>query len=183
MWNHFLNLHFMSLFINRFTKHLKAKCVKQHCARLLLLVISSGLAAEPTSNTLHETTLKTKMTQIKQSQSDHNQYRYLELDNGLKVILASDTKAEKASAALAVAVGANDNPQGQEGLTHFLEHMLFLGTKKYPEAGEYKTYINEFGGSNNAYTAANHTNYFFDIQSYNSNNLYLLHLYFFLIFV
>jgi len=155
----------MSLFIDRFTKHLKAKCVKQHCARLLLLVISSGLAAEPTSNTLHETTLKTKMTQIKQSQSDHNQYRYLELDNGLKVILASDTKAEKASAALAVAVGANDNPQGQEGLTHFLEHMLFLGTKKYPEAGEYKTYINEFGGSNNAYTAANHTNYFFDIQS------------------
>jgi len=155
----------MSLFIDRFTKHLKAKCVTQHCARLLLLVISSGLAAEPTSNTLHETTLKTKMTQIKQSQSDHNQYRYLELDNGLKVILASDTKAEKASAALAVAVGANDNPQGQEGLTHFLEHMLFLGTKKYPEAGEYKTYINEFGGSNNAYTAANHTNYFFDIQS------------------
>jgi len=105
------------------------------------------------------------MTQIKQSQSDHNQYRYIELSNGLKVILASDAKAEKASAALAVAVGANDNPQDQEGLTHFLEHMLFLGTEKYPEAGEYKTYINEFGGSNNAYTAADHTNYFFDIQS------------------
>lgn len=155
----------MSLFINRFTKHLKARCVKQSCASLLLLVITSGLAAEPINSTLQQETLKINMTQIKQSQSDQNQYRYIKLDNGLKVILASDTKAEKASAALAVAVGANDNPQDQEGLTHFLEHMLFLGTEKYPQADEYKTYINEFGGSNNAYTAADHTNYFFDIQT------------------
>lgn len=102
--------------------------------------------------------------QIKKSQSDKNEYRYLELDNQLKVILVSDPKAAKSAAALAVKVGANDNPREQAGLTHFLEHMLFLGTTKYPDASEYRDYINQFGGSNNAYTASDLTNYFFDIQ-------------------
>ena len=154
----------MSLFINRFTQHLKVRSVKPFQTLFALLTLTTGVAAASSHQTTNIEANNTSMIQIKQSQSDNNQYRYLELSNGLKVILAYDSKAEKSSAALAVGVGANDNPEGQEGLTHFLEHMLFLGTEKYPDAGEYKTYINEFGGSNNAYTAANHTNYFFDIQ-------------------
>ncbi|WP_165474602.1 insulinase family protein [Marinomonas sp. MED121] len=130
---------------------------------LIPLMITPELIAKPSEPTPNLNTLDNPMTPIKQSQSDQNQYRHIILKNGLQVILVQDPKAEKASAALAVGVGANDNPKGQEGLTHFLEHMLFLGTEKYPEADEYKTYINEFGGSNNAYTAANHTNYFFDV--------------------
>lgn len=154
----------MSLFIKPFTKRLSLTCITRHALRLIPLIIAASLSAQPTTSH-NQPVLDTTMIQIKQSQSDQNQYRYLELRNGLKVILAHDKKAEKASAALAVGVGANDNPEGQEGLTHFLEHMLFLGTKKYPQADEYKTYINEFGGSNNAYTAASHTNYFFDVQT------------------
>ena len=154
----------MSLFIHRLTKHLNARNIKLNLAASILLILSANLAATPDNNTLITKAKNTNMIPVKHSQSDLNQYRYLKLDNGLNVILAFDAKAEKASAALAVGVGANDNPEGQEGLTHFLEHMLFLGTEKYPDAGEYKTYINKFGGSNNAYTAADHTNYFFDIQ-------------------
>lgn len=152
----------MSLFRNRFTKQIIVRLVKRKVVGLIPLLIASSLSAQTTS-TLDIS--EKQMIQIKHSQSDQNQYRFIELDNGLKVLLAFDNKAEKASAALAVGAGANDNPKGQEGLTHFLEHMLFLGTKKYPEADEYKTYINEYGGSNNAYTAANHTNYFFDVQT------------------
>ncbi|TBR45087.1 hypothetical protein CBF23_000895 [Marinomonas agarivorans] len=108
--------------------------------------------------------LNTTTVNIKKSQSDKNQYQYLQLENQLKVILVSDPKAEKSAAAMAVNVGANDNPKDQSGLTHFLEHMLFLGTQKYPNASEYNDYINRFGGSNNAYTASDLTNYFFDVQ-------------------
>lgn len=100
-----------------------------------------------------------------QSPNDDYAYRYLTLDNELQVLLISDPGAPKAAAALDVLVGSGDNPPGREGLAHFLEHMLFLGTDKYPEAGDYQQYIAEHGGSHNAYTSFEHTNYFFDIQA------------------
>ena len=62
-------------------------------------------------------------------------------------------------------VGSGDNPPGRGGLAHFLEHMLFLGTDKYPDAAEYERYITEHGGTRNAYTSFEHTNYFFDINA------------------
>lgn len=100
-----------------------------------------------------------------QSPNDANQYRYLELENGLQVLLISDDTADKAAASLNVAVGSGDDPAGREGLSHFLEHMLFLGTEKYPEPGEYQQFIASHGGSHNAFTAFQDTNYFFDVQA------------------
>lgn len=100
-----------------------------------------------------------------QSPNDDYAYRYLTLDNELQVLLISDPAAPKAAAALDVLVGSGDNPPGREGLAHFLEHMLFLGTDKYPEAGDYQQYIAEHGGRHNAYTSFENTNYFFDIQA------------------
>lgn len=108
------------------------------------------------------TELPTSATLVK-SANDARQYRYLELDNGLKVLLVSDSEAERAAAALDVHVGSRNDPENYQGLAHFLEHMLFLGTEKYPEAGEYQAFISGHGGSHNAYTSFEHTNYFFDI--------------------
>jgi len=99
------------------------------------------------------------------SPNDSNQYRFIELDNGLRAILVSDKGADKAAASMNVAVGSGDDPKGREGLAHFLEHMLFLGTEKYPEPGEYQQFIKSHGGSHNAFTAFQNTNYFFDIQA------------------
>lgn len=98
------------------------------------------------------------------SPNDTREYRYLTLPNQLRVLLISDPATDKASAALDVHVGSNDDPQDRAGLAHFLEHMLFLGTEKYPGADEYHAYISSRGGSHNAYTAGEHTNYFFDID-------------------
>ncbi len=103
--------------------------------------------------------------QIVVSENDSREYRYLQLDNKMQVLLISDTSAEKSAAALDVYVGSNQNPKDREGLAHFLEHMLFLGTEQYPEAGEYQQFISEHGGSHNAYTSSEHTNYFFDVDS------------------
>ena len=100
-----------------------------------------------------------------QSPNDPNQYRFIELDNGLRVILASDPETDKAAASMNVAVGSGNDPKERAGLAHFLEHMLFLGTEKYPEAGEYQQFIRSHGGSHNAFTAFEDTNYFFDVEA------------------
>jgi insulysin len=97
--------------------------------------------------------------------SDQREYRYTELENGLKVVLISDSAADKAAASLDVNVGSRQDPKDYQGLAHFLEHMLFLGTEKYPEAGAYQAYITANGGSHNAFTSFEHTNYFFDISA------------------
>ncbi len=99
------------------------------------------------------------------SENDKRSYRYITLTNQLRVLLISDPETEKSAASLDVAIGANQNPPEREGLAHFLEHMLFLGTEKYPEAGEYQAFVAKHGGTYNAYTAAENTNYFFDIEN------------------
>ena len=95
---------------------------------------------------------------------DPRSYETLELDNGLKVVLISDPSTDKAAASLDVNIGSGSDPQGREGLAHFLEHMLFLGTEKYPDSAEYKEFMAARGGGDNAYTSYDHTNYFFDID-------------------
>lgn len=52
-----------------------------------------------------------------------------------------------------VHVGSLSDPDELPGLAHFLEHMLFLGTAKYPKEGEYHEFLSAHGGSHNAYTA------------------------------
>ncbi|MDH3690151.1 MAG: insulinase family protein [Gammaproteobacteria bacterium] len=104
-------------------------------------------------------------TTVIKSPNDLREYESLVLDNNLKVLLISDPDTDKAAAAMDVYVGSSSDPEGREGLAHFLEHMLFLGTEKYPRSGEYQEYISSRGGSHNAYTAYEHTNYFFDVDA------------------
>jgi insulysin len=99
------------------------------------------------------------------SPTDTRDYLTFKLPNQLQVLVISDPHADKAAASLSVAVGSGSDPKEREGLAHFLEHMLFLGTEKYPNAGTYQRFINEHGGSHNAYTAFDETNYFFDVNS------------------
>ena len=97
--------------------------------------------------------------------TEQRDYRYLTLDNGLKVLLVSDPGADKAGASLDVNVGSRHDPRDYQGLAHFLEHMLFLGTEGYPQAGDYQAFISANGGAHNAFTSVENTNYFFDIRA------------------
>ncbi|KHJ91514.1 hypothetical protein OESDEN_08624 [Oesophagostomum dentatum] len=56
------------------------------------------------------------------------------------------------------------DPWELPGTAHFCEHMLFLGTDKYPSENEYSKFISSNAGNTNAYTAADHTNYHFDVK-------------------
>lgn len=104
-------------------------------------------------------------SQILQSPNDHRHYQYLTLTNGLAVLLVHQADVEKSAAALTVNVGHFDDPLPREGLAHFLEHMLFLGSKNYPQAGDYQQFINHHGGSHNAWTGTEHSSFFFDIDT------------------
>lgn len=96
--------------------------------------------------------------------SDERTYRTLQLDNKMQVLLIHDPKAKKSAASIDVAVGSLQDPWQHQGLAHFLEHMLFLGTEKYPDAEDYGRYLTDHQGSRNAYTAKERTNYFFDVN-------------------
>lgn len=96
--------------------------------------------------------------------NDASEYRRFVLPNGMKVLLLSDPKLNKASASVAVGVGSLSDPPGRQGLAHYLEHMLFLGTEKYPSVSEFGEYLQRNGGYSNAYTARDRTNYHLEVQ-------------------
>ena len=101
---------------------------------------------------------------VEKSPADTRSYRALTLRNGLRVLLASDSKAEQAAAALNVHVGHFSDPPDVAGLAHFCEHMLFLGNAKYPVEGDLDAFLSQHGGSSNAFTASEDTCYFFNIN-------------------
>ncbi|MGA8163427.1 MAG: insulinase family protein [Waddliaceae bacterium] len=89
----------------------------------------------------------------------------IKLANGLEAYLISDPAANVSGALLSVNVGSWDDPAEYPGIAHFLEHMLFLGTKRYPKESEYQQFINENGGETNAFTASSTTNYLFTVNN------------------
>lgn len=96
--------------------------------------------------------------------NDASVYRRFVLPNGMKVLLLSDPKLNVASASVAVGVGSLSDPPQRPGLAHYLEHMLFLGTDKYPSVEEFGEYLQRNGGYNNAYTARDRTNYHLEVR-------------------
>eukprot|EP00943_MAST-04B_sp_MAST-4B-sp1_P002723 g2723.t1 len=100
---------------------------------------------------------------VEKSASDTREYRYLKLKNELSVLLVSDSATDKAGAAMSVGVGYYCDPDNIPGVAHFCEHMLFLGTTKYPDENSYSAFLNENGGYSNAYTTHESTNYYFQL--------------------
>jgi protease-3 len=130
----------------------------------LVLWISASLllnACGSTDNTkpVAISTEPAPQSEIVKSPIDNREYASIVLDNQLEVMLVSDPSIEKSAAALSVAVGSLQEPKEFGGLAHYLEHMLFLGTKSYPTVGDYSEFISRNGGTQNAYTQLDHTNY------------------------
>ena len=99
------------------------------------------------------------------SKSDKRTYKRLTLANQMRVILISDPEADMSAASLDVHIGAAMDKKPLYGTAHFLEHMLFMGTKKYPSENEYSEYIKNNGGYENAYTSYTSTNYQFEVSN------------------
>ena len=92
-----------------------------------------------------------------------NKLRLVRLANGLRVVLSSNADAETCACALAVRCGSFMDPADMPGLAHFCEHMLFLGTRKYPAEGDFEAFLRVHRGTHNAGTGAERTTYFFSV--------------------
>ena len=90
--------------------------------------------------------------------------RGLRLSNGLNVILWSDVRMDKAGSAVAFDAGSWSDPIEHAGVAHFLEHMVFLGSARFPEQDVLFAFLAQHGGRGNAYTASETTNYFFEVD-------------------
>ncbi|CAI2731637.1 unnamed protein product [Schistosoma spindalis] len=75
----------------------------------------------------------------------------------------SDQEA-KSAAALCIKVGSFSDPVEAQGLSHFLEHMVFMGSLKYPTENDFDAYLSQRGGTNNAWTGNEYTLFHFDVK-------------------
>jgi coenzyme PQQ biosynthesis probable peptidase PqqF len=85
------------------------------------------------------------------------------LANGLRVTLRHAPDLKRSAAALRVAAGSHDVPLAWPGLAHFLEHLLFLGTERFPTGEGLMAYVQGHGGQVNARTSERTTDFFFEL--------------------
>ena len=103
------------------------------------------------------------ITDLEKSKSDTLNYAIKILPNGLKILFISEPDTNKSSASLGVNIGSLVDELDAPGLAHFCEHLLFMGTEKFPSENEYSEYLSKNSGYSNAFT---------------SNDMIELHIYF-----
>ena len=81
------------------------------------------------------------------------------LDNGLDVVVIPDRRAPVVTHMVWYRNGSADDPLGQSGIAHFLEHLMFKGTERHP-AGEFSKVVSALGGQENAFTSYDYTAYY-----------------------
>ncbi|KAL8823850.1 MAG: hypothetical protein Q9191_005497 [Dirinaria sp. TL-2023a] len=102
---------------------------------------------------------------LETSSLDDRSYRVIRLPNQLEALLVHDPATDKASASVNINVGSFSDADDMPGMAHAVEHLLFMGTEKYPKENAYNQYLTAHSGYSNAYTAATETNYFFEVAA------------------
>ncbi|MES2871627.1 MAG: pyrroloquinoline quinone biosynthesis protein PqqF [Pseudomonadota bacterium] len=94
---------------------------------------------------------------------NHPHAQRLTLSNGLTLSVRHAPRLKRCAAFLRVAAGSHDVPTAWPGLAHFLEHLLFLGTERFPATDNLMAYVQRHGGQVNAQTRERHTDFFFEL--------------------
>ena len=94
---------------------------------------------------------------------NHPHTQRLTLENGLTLSVRHEPRLKRCAAVLRVAAGSHDVPGAWPGLAHFLEHLLFLGTERFPAADNLMVWVQRHGGLVNARTCERHTDFFFEL--------------------
>lgn len=90
-------------------------------------------------------------------------FKKFQLKNGLKVLLVESKKSPVVSVQMWVKTGSADERKGEEGISHFIEHLLFKGTRKFG-VGEIAATVEGSGGELNAYTSFDQTVFYVTIS-------------------
>jgi len=142
-------------------------------AKILATERESNISLEDSMGTSRNTVILAGSPDFIKPDRDMSQYRWIKLENNLEVILVStasdnsdsDENSGAKVEAASVHVQAGHFDDTIPGLAHFHEHMLFLGTKKYPSEDDYEGFLSAHGGFCNAYTDMEDTNYYFSVTS------------------
>ena len=102
---------------------------------------------------------------LETSSLDDRSYRVIRLPNKLEALLVHDPETDKASASVNVNVGSFSDADDMPGMAHAVEHLLFMGTEKYPVENDYNQYLTAHSGYSNAYTSSTETNYYFEVAA------------------
>lgn len=81
------------------------------------------------------------------------------LSNGMQVVVVTNRRAPIVAHMVWYKIGAADEPIGKSGIAHFLEHLMFKGTRKFPK-GEFSKLVARNGGTENAFTTQDYTAFF-----------------------
>ena len=81
------------------------------------------------------------------------------LDNGMELVVIPDHRAPVVTHMVWYRNGSADDPVGKSGIAHFLEHLMFKGTKSFKQ-GHFSELVAELGGQENAFTSNDFTAYF-----------------------
>ena len=93
------------------------------------------------------------------------------MDNGLRVLLHRDSTTPLVTVNLLYCVGSRDERSDRTGLAHLFEHLMFGGTRRYPD---YDRVIDELGGESNAFTNNDYTNYYLTVPAQHLQQALLL---------
>lgn len=102
---------------------------------------------------------------VHKSERDQRQYQAIRLANGMTVLLISDPNASLSLAAIALPIGSLDDPDSQPGLAHYLEHMVLMGSHRYPQPENLAEFLEKHGGSYNASTASYRTAFYLEVEN------------------
>lgn len=102
---------------------------------------------------------------IYKSINDTHKYSMTKTANNLKIFFIDDPKAHVSGAVMYVDVGHIHNPENLDGMAHYLEHMLFMGSKKYPGSNYFQEKVSHTNGYTNAFTTEDCTQYFFSCNT------------------
>jgi predicted Zn-dependent peptidase len=92
-------------------------------------------------------------------------YQKVNLDNGLRLITVEMPSAKTVTVLVMVECGSKYETKEINGISHFLEHMCFKGTKKRPTPKDVAETIDKIGGQNNAFTSKEFTGYWAKVDA------------------
>jgi insulysin len=130
---------------------------------LVLVLTSSFLLAEEKSYTMIE---DSSSYPLLNPTLEGRKTAKIRLNNGVEAYLISDPEVDQSAAAVCMEAGSWQDPEKYPGMAHFLEHMLFMGTEAYPGEDDYSKYIQDNGGTINAFTTSDRTVYMFSINNH-----------------
>lgn len=102
---------------------------------------------------------------MKIPQNELRQFTRFNLKNNIPIVYIKDDKLEKPLFYLAVSVGYFSDPIELPGLAHFLEHLVFMGSEKFPKENHFNDILAKYQGMTNAYTDTDKTVYYFNCLS------------------